>query len=201
MSRAGPIRSEAVADSRFPASFSRASRKDQTGPRGPHAAALIVVLVVAVAGVLTMFAEVALGVVVALLSMIAARSVIAMRVARSMPTARRGAGPRPAGQLLQAAGVHRARVRRRVRGGRAQRRRLGLRAEQVRDQGRRQQDCQGDDRDLSRLRHVCPSPTVRSIAWRWAAREGSSGAGAARRSPCPSLRCAHPIRTPPAGAL
>ncbi len=114
MSRAGPNRSEAVADSRFPASFPRAPRKDQTGPRGPHAAALIVVLVVAVAGVLTMFAEVALGVVVALLSMIAARSVIAMRVARSMPTARRGAGPRPAGQLLQAAGVHRARVRRRA---------------------------------------------------------------------------------------
>src|SRR5437773_856456 len=66
MSRAGPNRSEAVADSRFPASFPRAPRKDQTGPRGPHAA-LIVVLVVAVAGVLTMFAEVALGVVVALL--------------------------------------------------------------------------------------------------------------------------------------
>src|SRR5438552_14602593 len=142
MSRAGPNRSEAVADSRFPASFPRAPRKDQTGPRGPHAAALIVVLVVAVAGVLTMFAEVALGVVVALLSMIAARSVIAVGVARSMPTARRGAGPRPAGQLLQAAGVHRARVRRRARGGRAHRPRLGLRAEQVRGGGRRQQECQ-----------------------------------------------------------
>src|SRR5436309_2242953 len=110
MSRAGPNRSEAVADSRFPASFPRAPRKDQTGPRGPHAA-LIVVLIVAVAGVLTMFAEVALGVVVAILSMIAARSVIAVGVARSRPTARRGAGPRPAGQLLQAAGVHRGWVR------------------------------------------------------------------------------------------
>src|SRR5437773_10036196 len=154
MTRAGPNRSEAVADSRFPASFPRAPRKDQTGPRGPHAAALIVVLVVAVAGVLTMFAEVALGVVVAILSMIAARSVIAVGVARSRPTARRGAGPRPAGQLLQAAGVHRAWVRRWVRGGRAQRRRLCPRAEQVRDKGHRHQDCQSDNRDLSCLRHV-----------------------------------------------